>query len=118
VRRGGGALPRASQAPVRAGDDGGESLGLSMADAAQQLPPPTFDILVQVIAAPCMVHLGLVANPATGQVEKNLEQARWAIDLLHVLEEKTRGALSDAERARLSQMLSQLRSAYTVQLTR
>ena len=84
----------------------------------QQLPPATFDILVQVIAAPCMVHLGLVANPATGAIEKNLEQARWAIDLLHVLEEKTRGSLTEAEKSRLSQMLSQLRNAYTVQLTR
>jgi len=85
---------------------------------SQQLPPASFDVLVQVIAAPCMVHLGLVANPATGAVEKNLEQARWAIDLLHVLEEKTRESLTEAERGRLNQMLSQLRNAYTVQLTR
>jgi hypothetical protein len=83
-----------------------------------QLPPATFDVLVQVIAAPCMVHLGLVANPATGQIEKNLDQARWAIDLLHVLEEKTRGALSDAESGKLNQLLSQLRNAYVVQTTR
>jgi hypothetical protein len=82
-------------------------------NAPQQLPPATFDVLVQVIAAPCMVHLGLVANPATGAIEKNLEQARWAIDLLHVLEEKTRTSLTDAERGRLHQMLSQLRNAYT-----
>jgi hypothetical protein len=85
---------------------------------APQLPPATFDVLVQVIAAPCMVHLGLVANPATGAIEKNLDQARWAIDLLHVLEEKTRGSLTEAERGRLDQLLSQLRNAYTFSLTR
>ena len=84
----------------------------------QELPPATFDVLVQVVAAPCMVHLGLIANPATGAIEKNLEQARWAIDLLHVLEEKTRGALSEAEKGRLNQLLHQLRAAYTSQLTR
>lgn len=83
-----------------------------------QLPPASFDVLVQVIAAPAMVHLGLVANPATGQIEKNLEQARWAIDLLHVLEEKTRGSATEAERGKLNQLLSQLRNAYTVALTR
>jgi hypothetical protein len=83
-----------------------------------QLPPASFDVLVQVIAAPCMVHLGLVANPATGAIEKNLEQARWAIDLLHVLEEKTRGALSTEESGKLNQMISQLRNAWTVQSTR
>ncbi len=89
-----------------------------MTNAPQQLPPASFDVLVQVIAAPCMVHLGLVANPATGAIEKNLEQARWAIDLLHVLEEKSRASLTDAERGRLNQMLSQLRNAYTIALTR
>lgn len=92
-----------------------------MANAGEtgaKLPPPSFDILVQVIAAPCMVHLGLVANPATGQIEKNLEQARWSIDLLHVLEEKTRASTSEAERARVNQLLRQLRDAYTALITR
>ncbi len=86
--------------------------------SAHELPPPSFDVLVQVIAAPAMVHLGLVANPASGKIEKNLEQARWHIDLLHVLEEKTRASASEPERARMNQLLSQLRNAYTVQLTR
>ena len=83
-----------------------------------QLPPASFDVLVQVIAAPAMVHLGLVANPATGKLEKNLEQARWHIDLLHVLEEKTRAQLSAAEKGRVDQLLSQLRNAYTTSMTR
>lgn len=88
------------------------------AEAPQRLPPASFDVLVQVIAAPAMVHLGLVANPATGKLEKDLEQARWHIDLLHVLEEKSRGSVSAAEKSKLDQLLAQLRNAYTVQLTR
>jgi uncharacterized protein DUF1844 len=83
-----------------------------------ELPPASFDVLVQVIAAPCMVHLGLVPNPATGTIEKNLDQARWSIDLLHVLEEKARASLSEAERGRLNELLHQLRGAYTTQLSR
>jgi hypothetical protein len=86
--------------------------------APQQLPPASFDVLVQVIAAPAMVHLGLVPNPATGRIEKNLEQARWSIDLLHVLEERTRGSTNESERGKLNQLLSQLRNAYTAQMTR
>jgi hypothetical protein len=85
---------------------------------AQQLPPPTFDVLVQVIAAPAMVHLGILANPATGKIEKNLEQARWHIDLLHVLEEKSRPSLTAEECARVDQLLAQLRNAYVTQSTR
>lgn len=77
-----------------------------------QLPPATFDVLVQVLAAPCLVHLGMVANPGTGKVERNLEQAKFVIDLLHVLEERTRASVSPAEKARLDQFLHQLRSAY------
>ena len=75
-------------------------------------------MLVQVIAAPAMVHLGIVPNPGTGKIEKNLEQARWAIDLLHVLEERTRTSASPDELGRMNQLLSQLRNAYSLQLTR
>jgi hypothetical protein len=76
------------------------------------LPAPTLDILFQVIAAPALVHLGLVANPSTGKVEKNLVQAKWTIDLLHVLEEKTRASATADERARMDALLHQLRTAY------
>lgn len=89
-----------------------------MTSGAPQLPTPTFDVLVQVIAAPAMVHLGILANPATGKIEKNLEQARWHIDLLHVLEEKSRPSLSAEERSRVDQLISQLRNAYVAQSTR
>lgn len=77
-----------------------------------KLPPASFDVLVQVLAAPCLVHLGMVANPATGKVERDLVQARWVIDLLHVLEERTRNALTVAEKSHLDQLLHQLRSVY------
>jgi hypothetical protein len=89
-----------------------------VASGPQQLPTPTFDVLVQVIAAPAMVHLGILANPATGKIEKNFEQARWHIDLLHVLEEKARPSLTPEERARVDQLLTQLRNAYVTQSTR
>ena len=77
-----------------------------------KLPPASFDVLVQMLAAPCLVHLGMVPNPATGRVERNLEQAKFVIDLLHVLEERTRASVSAEEKAKLDQFLHQLRSAY------
>ena len=76
------------------------------------MPEPSFAVLLQLVAAPCFIHLGLVPNPATGQVEKSVEQAKWSIDLLHVLEEKSRGNLDDQERGLMDQILHQLRSAY------
>ncbi len=80
--------------------------------AAQPLPDPSFDVLMQMVAGPCVVHLGLAPSPVSGAVEKDLDQAKWSIDLLHVLEQKTRGNLTDAEKGQLDQMLHQLRSAY------
>lgn len=77
-----------------------------------KLPEPSFDVLVQVIAAPCLVHLGLAPNPVTGKSEKDMEHAKWTIDLLHVLEERTRGNLAADQQARLDQLLHQLRTAY------
>jgi len=81
-------------------------------DPISQLPEANFDTLMQIVAAPCLVHLGLAPNPATGQVEKDVDQAKWTIDLLHVLEEKTRGNLTDEEKGHIDLMLHQLRSAY------
>ena len=81
--------------------------------SADALPQPSFDVLVQVLATPCFVHLGLVENPTTGQAEKDLDQARWAIDLLHVLRDKTEASATADEKARLEALLHQLREAYT-----
>jgi hypothetical protein len=77
-----------------------------------KLPEPSFDVLVDVLAAPCLVHLGIAPNPVTGKQERDLDQAKWTIDLLHVLEEKTRGNASAAEKSRLDQILHQLRQAF------
>ena len=78
----------------------------------QKLPPPDFAVLAQMLAGPAFVHLGLVVNPATGRTERDLDQAKWHVDLLHVLEEKTRGQLTQEERDLVDQLLHQLRQAY------
>lgn len=77
-----------------------------------KLPPASFDVLVDILAAPCLVHLGLAPNPATGKKERDTEQARFTIDLLHVLEERTRAGRSAAESARMDQILHHLREAF------
>ncbi len=81
-------------------------------DAPPDLPKPSFEVLVQVLATPCFVHLGLMENPATGKREKDLSQARWALDLLHVVEEVTKDNLSAEQNELLERMLHELRGAY------
>ena len=42
-------------------------------------------------------QLGKIANPMTGKTERNLEGARYAIEVLESLEKKTRGNLCEEE---------------------
>jgi hypothetical protein len=56
--------------------------------------------------------LGKIAHPMTGKTEKNLEQASFVIDLLAVLQEKTKGNLTDTEARLLDNVLRDLRLNY------
>jgi hypothetical protein len=68
-----------------------------------------FAALVSGYATQAMVGLGKVANPLTGAIERDLDQARALIDLLEMLEAKTEGNRSDEESSFLRQTLSTLR---------
>ena len=93
----------------------------SPTDAAEQTnqkqPPPTFppaelSFLVGMISTQAMVALGTIPNPATNETEVQLELARHMVDLLGVLEEKTKGNLDSHETAMLESTLHQLRMVY------
>jgi len=64
------------------------------------------------------VAMGKVASPTTGKVERELEQARWAIDVLAMLERRMRGNLSDGETRMLREMLHTLRMNYVEEVNR
>ena len=65
------------------------------------------------LAHTAAVHFGDVANPATGQPDAmNLDAARQMIEILSLLEEKTRGNLTAEERQLLDQLLYELRLRY------
>ena len=65
------------------------------------------------LAHTAAVHFGDVANPATGQPgEMNLDAARQMVEILSLLEEKTRGNLTAEERQLLDQLLYELRLRY------
>jgi hypothetical protein len=65
-----------------------------------------------------MVYLGKVVHPATGKIERNLDGARFSIDLLGMLEEKTRGNLTAEESKLLEQTLTNLRLNYIDEVRR
>ncbi|RPI25562.1 MAG: DUF1844 domain-containing protein [Acidobacteria bacterium] len=61
------------------------------------------------LATSAMVHMGEVADPATGRPAENLQAARQTIDILTILREKTNGNLSADEQRLLDGLLYELR---------
>ena len=80
------------------------------ADAGRFERPAFFD-LISVLAEPVAVYLGDVKLPG-GQMAENLDMARLHIDLLEVLQEKTRGNLTAEENSVLDDLLYRLRMRY------
>lgn len=71
-----------------------------------------FQGLVFSLAAGAMQHLGKTMNPLTNKIEKNLDAAQATIDMLDMLETKTRGNLSDKEAQLLKHILGDLKLNY------
>ena len=70
----------------------------------------SFTAFVVSLASTAAIHLGDLADPMTGQkLELNLEGAAQMIEILTLLEEKTRGNLTAEERQVLDQILYELR---------
>ena len=82
-----------------------------------QLPPATFSTLVSMLGTQAMVALGVLADPSTGEAEPQPALARHFIDLLSVLETKTKEHLSLDEQRMLNSTLHELRMVF-VQVTK
>lgn len=59
-----------------------------------------------------LMQMGAVENPFTGQREVDLEGAQFTIELLNVLQEKTKGNLADQESRMLSEALREMQLHY------
>jgi hypothetical protein len=79
--------------------------------ADHHLPSLDFSTFVLSVIGTAYVHLGDASNP-DGQSERNLELARQDIDLLGILQEKTKGNLTGEEERMLEHALYDLRMRY------
>jgi len=77
-----------------------------------QLPSADFSMLISMFSTQAMVALGMIPEPSTGKPRTQLPLARHFIDLLSVLEEKTKGNLTDRESSGLTENLHYLRMLY------
>jgi len=76
------------------------------------LPPPSFAELLNIIAMQAMAGLGLLAGPRGERVPPDPEVAKHFIDMLQMLEDKTKNNLTAEEKALLDQVLYETRVAF------
>src|ERR671929_2049261 len=87
----------------------------TMADEQPEHHPESisFAAFVLSLAHTTAVHFGDIPDPVSGQRnDPNLAAAQQMIDILSLLEEKTRGNLTAEERQLLEQLLYELRLRY------
>jgi hypothetical protein len=87
------------------------------AEHDKALPQIDFATFILSLSHSALMHLGEVPHPDTEKVERDLPLAKQNIDLLGLLEEKTKGNLTGDEERLLHQVLFDLRMRY-VELTK
>jgi len=78
----------------------------------QDLPEVNFLTYITSLAFQAMVFLGEVPSPVTNKIEKSLPQAKFLIDTLSLIREKTKGNLSEQEDNLLSTSVYELQMTY------
>jgi hypothetical protein len=76
------------------------------------LPDIDFSTFVLSLSSSALVHLGEAPDPSTGRVDVQPHLAKQVIDILGMLQHKTKEGLTDEEQKLLCEMLYTLRMKY------
>jgi hypothetical protein len=111
---GGDPPPReeAPTAPPKAGPAVDAKADAAPATGAPTLPAVDFHTFVLSLGSSALLHLGELEHPDVGAPQKDLPLAKHTIDILVMLEEKTRGNLTPAEEKLIGSLLYDLRLRY------
>jgi hypothetical protein len=77
-----------------------------------QLPEVNFSTFIFSLSSSALLHFGEIPDPSSGTHKKNLPMAKHTIDILGMLEEKTRGNLTSDEEQLFKSILYDLRMRY------
>ncbi len=83
-----------------------------MSSTGAALPQLDFGTFVMSLASSALMHLGELPHADSEKPEPNLALAKQTIDLLGLLQDKTRGNLTDEEGQLLQNLLYDLRMRY------
>jgi hypothetical protein len=75
-----------------------------------KIPEANFLNFLSGLGSQALMQLGEIPNPASNQRESNLSFARYSIELLRVLKDKTEGNRNEEEEQYLNTMLQDLSS--------
>ncbi len=111
----GEARDTAPETPSSATDEAGK--GQRVADAATQsqqehLPEISFSTFVISLSTQALMQLGEIKNPLSEKLETDIAGAKQMIDILGMLQEKTRGNLATDEQSLIEDILFDLRMKY------
>lgn len=82
----------------------------------ESLPTIDFATFIMSLSHSALMHLGEAPHPEDDKVEVDLPLAKQTIDLLGLLEERTKGNLTGAEERLMTQILFDLRLRYVEQV--
>lgn len=81
-------------------------------ESSGPLPEINFSTFVFSLSTSVLIHLGLAPDPISGEQRRELGLAKQTIDILGMIQEKTRGNLTDEEKQLLEGILYDLRLRY------
>jgi hypothetical protein len=76
------------------------------------MPPATLELLLTTLATEALMSLGQIPHPATGQLTTHRNQAKYLIDTIDILRQKTKGNLTPDEQQTIDSLLHQLRMVF------
>ena len=106
----------AGEKPDAAGqEEAGKKPEAEKREEPAALPEINFATFVLSLSSSALIHLGIAPDPVTGEQTKDLAIAKQTIDMLAMLQEKTRGNLTEDEAQLMESMLYDLRMRYVAE---
>ena len=90
----------------------GFTMDSTPSDKKEFLPKIDFSSFILSLYSSGLVQLGQVEEPSSGKKSVNLDLAKHTINMIAMLEEKTRGNLDEDEKNLLKTLLSEIRVAF------
>ena len=82
------------------------------------LPEMSFSTFILSLSQSVYIHLGEIPDPMSNEKRKDLLMAKQTIDILGIMDEKTKGNLTKEESNMLESILYDLRMRYVQETTR